>query len=112
MHQSDAQEVELAQIAGVMVHFVCLDVGPSSSEDFEFDARCQFIPRIGDRIEYKRLNMEVTKVLHNLVDGSPKGLGFCAIPTVVCRFLRANDEETDREVARLIQSLSGSDNIG
>ena len=103
------RDMENAQMAGQPVHFVCLDVSSSSSDDFEFDARCHFIPRVGECIEYKKLNMVVIRVFYRLVDCTPVDLGFCSSPTVVCHYSGETDEETVHEVKKLIQSLESFD---
>ena len=45
------KEIESALIAGHRVRFLYLDPNSDKTKDYEFDARCHFIPRIGDKLE-------------------------------------------------------------
>ena len=98
---------EAERIAGRLVHFICLDANKSSSADFTFKTRCHFLPKMGERIEYKQMIYEVVRVYHKMVQMPEFDIFPCAIPNVVCRFI-GRDDGVDEEVKALLRSLNES----
>ena len=55
------REIESTIIAGSMVHFVYVDPAGKKENDFEFDARCRFIPRVGELVKTGRGGLSFVK---------------------------------------------------
>lgn len=80
-------EIHLAQSFGQPVHFTCIDVGKSSKDDFQFKARCHFIPRVGERVGYGQKVMEVIGVIYRAVKNENDGGRPVMVPNVLCRYI-------------------------
>jgi hypothetical protein len=59
------KEIENTILAGDLVHFVYLDPTGDTTKDYPFDARCHFIPRIGDRLEIGKDKTAFVKSIHH-----------------------------------------------
>jgi len=59
------EELESSILAGNIVHFVWLDPSGDTTKDYEFNASCHFIPRIGDKIELGKNKIAFVKSIYH-----------------------------------------------
>lgn len=58
-------ELENSIIAGSKIHFVYLDPDGKKENDFEFDARCHFLPHVNDIIKIRANKLTFVKSIYH-----------------------------------------------
>jgi hypothetical protein len=58
-------ELENSIIAGNQVHFVYIDPDGNKENDFEFNARCHFLPQINDIVKIRQNKFAFVKKIYH-----------------------------------------------
>lgn len=99
---SKEDELSKTQLAGGKVKFVCLSGLKPSDDDFEFTARCLFVPRKGEKIFYGDKRLTVLQVSYKSVETFESGVSLM-VPNVLCRY-EGDRTSPDIEILKAFQT--------